>query len=311
MVHILHKDTHTIEEKGATKKKLNIVQKLDSFQKTAIRQKVHSFFMEGELPTLDKIEQEKYSHRTPRNSNLADKIYKRNSFFRNEQCNIYYLDETWVNAGQTVTKVWTTFNKSRQAFVEGVSTGSKNPTDDCQWVFECSKTGDYHETMDAIHFEEWFRKVISKMQPNDVVVMENASYIATREKTLTTQWKKQQITDWLISKNVECEAVDKKPHLMKRVDAVKINYQKYVTGEIATEKGVTVLRLPPYHCELNPIELKNGRIVWNTLKKLKQTDSVARGIDDQIDNTVDRIVINLLENSESDTSSIISSEMLS
>lgn len=52
-----YKDTHTIEEKGATKKKLNIIQKLDSFEKTAIRQKVHSFFMEGELPTLDKIVQ--------------------------------------------------------------------------------------------------------------------------------------------------------------------------------------------------------------------------------------------------------------
>ncbi|KAL0830008.1 hypothetical protein ABMA28_003466 [Loxostege sticticalis] len=149
---------------------------------------------------------------------------------------------------QTVTKVWTdtTVNKSRQAFVEGVSTGSKNPTgkgkrlivvhvgnengflDDCQWVFECSKTSDYHETIDAIHFEEW-----------------------RTEKTLITQWKKQQIIDWLNSKKY----------------AVRKKYQKYVTDEMAKEKGMTVLIFPPYHCELNPIELVwadvNGHVARN------------------------------------------------
>lgn len=43
-------------------------------------------------------------------------------------------------------------------------------------MFECSKTGDYHESMDARHFEEWFEKVLVKMQRNDVIVMDNASY---------------------------------------------------------------------------------------------------------------------------------------
>ena len=36
---------------------------------------------------------------------------------------------------------------------------------------------------------------------------------------------------------------------------------KYVVDELALKRGITVLRLPPYHCELNPIEL-----VWAQVK---------------------------------------------
>lgn len=98
--------------------------------------------------------------------------------------------------GHTVGKVWqdTTMESSRQARVAGLSTGAKNPTgkgkrlivvhignedgflDDCEWVFESSTTGDYHESMDAPHFEEWFGKVLQKLRRGDIIVMDNASY---------------------------------------------------------------------------------------------------------------------------------------
>lgn len=31
--------------------------------------------------------------------------------------------------------------------------------EDCHWVFESLKTGDYHENIDASYFEEWFASV--------------------------------------------------------------------------------------------------------------------------------------------------------
>lgn len=93
-------------------------------------------------------------------------------------------------------KAWKdqTVKSAKQAFLEGLSTGAKDPTtkgkrlivvhvgnedgflEDCKWVFEAKKSGDYHENMDAEHFEEWFSKVLTKMQPNDVIVLDNASY---------------------------------------------------------------------------------------------------------------------------------------
>ncbi|KAB0799818.1 hypothetical protein PPYR_07698 [Photinus pyralis] len=50
--------------------------------------------------------------------------------YRNEGRAIYYLDETWLNEGHTKQKVWTDDNvrTRRQAFVEGLPTGLKNPS---------------------------------------------------------------------------------------------------------------------------------------------------------------------------------------
>lgn len=98
--------------------------------------------------------------------------------------------------GHTVSKTWvdTEVKNSRDAYKDGLSTGAKEPTskgkrlivvhignengfvDGCQWVFEAKKTGDYHENMDAPHFENWIAKVLEKLQANDVIVLDNASY---------------------------------------------------------------------------------------------------------------------------------------
>jgi hypothetical protein len=50
--------------------------------------------------------------------------------YRDENRKIYYLDETWVNAGHTTTKAWMdeSVTSSRRAFLDGLSTGLKNPT---------------------------------------------------------------------------------------------------------------------------------------------------------------------------------------
>ncbi|KAJ8911544.1 hypothetical protein NQ315_012797 [Exocentrus adspersus] len=132
--------------------------------KNVIRRKVHSFYFKKEIPTLNKILSElsedndlpKLSRnklwsvlrelnfcweKQNRKSILIDKdeiICWRRSYlrsirkFREEGRNIYYLDETWVNEGYTVTKVWQDKNvkSSRQAFLDGLSTGFKAPSDE-------------------------------------------------------------------------------------------------------------------------------------------------------------------------------------
>nr|CAH7729528.1 unnamed protein product [Callosobruchus chinensis] len=112
--------------------------------------------------------------------------------FRAENRKIYFLDETWVNAGHTQQKVWldSSVKSSRQAFMDGLSTGLKNPSvfnrkksflgkgkrliichigsvdgfvPDALWAFESKKTGDYHEEMDGASFENWFSNTLSKI----------------------------------------------------------------------------------------------------------------------------------------------------
>ena len=51
-----------------------------------------------------------------------------------------------------------------------------------------------------------------------------------------------------------------KPGLLEQIHKANIP-KKYVIDEIATTAGYPVLRLPPFHCVFNPIEM-----VWNQLK---------------------------------------------
>ncbi|XP_022831023.1 uncharacterized protein LOC111359655 [Spodoptera litura] len=236
------------------------------------------------------------------------KYLKNMKTFREQGRPIYYLDETWVNAGHTVDKVWedTTVKTRKQAFLEGLSTGAKNPTSkgnrliilhiggeegfvpESELVFECKGTGDYHESMNAAKFENWVKEMLPRLragfrgrgppllccpeasgplnpalprlEPTAVVVMDNASYHSRRkEKTSVTSWNKTNIQKWLTSKKITYEPKETKVQLLEK--GVKTEYQSYVIDEMAKEVGVEVLRLPPYHCELNPIEL-----VWADVK---------------------------------------------
>ncbi|XP_072380710.1 uncharacterized protein [Diabrotica undecimpunctata] len=139
---------------------------------------------------------------------------------RNGNRKIYYLDETWINAGHTKSKTWIdkSVTSSRKAFLDGLSTGLKNPSGkgkrliichigsedgfvaDALWSFESKKSGDYHEEMDRKGFESWFEKTLPKLEANSVIVMDNASYHSRKsEKIPTTSSRKADIQEWLCS----------------------------------------------------------------------------------------------------------------
>ncbi|XP_061717563.1 uncharacterized protein LOC133525293 [Cydia pomonella] len=279
--------------------------------------------------------------------------------------NLYLFTELYISyilciLGHTVGKTWVDENikSAKQAFKEGLSIGAKNPVskgkrlivvhvgneegflDDCKWVFEAKKTGDYHENMDAPHFEKWFGKVLTKMQPEDVIVLDNASYHSRREeRTPTMQWRKGDIQGWLRSKNILYDDKYVKKELMDLVNPVKEKYQSYVIDEMAKKKDITVLRLPPYHCELNPIELiwadikgyvarNNTTFNFKDLKKLvedgieqvtkekwancvehvKKEEKKMCDLDHTIDKTMDKFIINVTDSSSESSEYSSSSE---
>ncbi|XP_026324028.1 uncharacterized protein LOC113233205 [Hyposmocoma kahamanoa] len=136
--------------------------------------------------------------------------------------------------GHAVKKTWvdTKIKSSREAFLEGLTTGLKNPigkerrliislvgseegfVDGGLLIFKSKKkTEDYHDEMNSDHFEEWLRDSVVKAE------------------------------------------------LLEIVNKEKHNYQQLAVDKLAAEHGVTILRLPPYQCELNPIEL-----VWAQVK---------------------------------------------
>lgn len=291
-------------------------------QNTPFAAKFMDFFFQNEIPTLKKILNEikkdsslpkvslRILKRTLREMNFRFLKRNRKSLliekneitlwrrkylekirdFREKGKNIYYTDETWLNEGHTVGKVWQDLNirSSRQAFMEGFSRGLSNPSgkgrrliithigsesgflDGGLNVFESRKTGDYHEDMNSDVFERWFSSVLSLVEPGSVIVMDNAPYHSRRqEKIPTTAFKKAEIAEWLASKNIYFEETMLKVQLLELVRLNKNKYIKYAVDEMAREKNVTVLRLPPYHCELNPIELIWAQIKSDVARKNK------------------------------------------
>ncbi|KAH6936075.1 hypothetical protein HPB50_013064 [Hyalomma asiaticum] len=136
----------------------------DTFALAALRRKVHGYFMRNEMPTAEKLRNDVISdtdmdmptistrtmqrmlndlgflfRKRKRNSALLERddiVAWRRKYLRTiremrrQQRTIYYLDETWVNAGHTKETVWTdTKVMSRQdAFRQGLSTGLRAPS---------------------------------------------------------------------------------------------------------------------------------------------------------------------------------------
>lgn len=126
-----------------------------------------------------------------------------------------------------------------------------------------SKMADYHHNMNSQNFNKWLvQKLIPNLGKPSVVVMDNASYHTVRKnKPPTTVNLKADIQKWLNENNIPFEEYLYKSELLCLVDKYKPD-PIYEADEILRENGHEVLRLPPYHCDLNPIEL-----IWSQAKR--------------------------------------------
>lgn len=106
--------------------------------------------------------------------------------------------------------------------------------------------------------------------------MDNAPYHSIKlEKLPNQQWNKAQLIEWLQTKGKAADMSMLKAELMQSVALIKENFNKYLIDEKAKEHNKTVLRLPPYHCELNPIE-----IVWSMVKRYVKSHNTIYKIND-------------------------------
>lgn len=256
-----------------------------------------------------------------------------------------YLDETWVNQNYTVSKCWvdTTAKKA---------TGIKVPTGkgsrliilhagtkygfvkNADLVFQAKNSGDYHDQMTATKFEEWFKKqLLPNIPPKSVIVMDNASYHSVQlEKMPTKSWLKNDIKEWLIKKGEQPGDELYKNQLYNLTKKYNTG-KKYVIDTIAKDAGHRVVRLPPYHCQYNPIELIWAQVKRNIAEKnnykmadlkllvkqslegvtpanwmnaVKHTDELQEEdtkLDGTVDHVLDSFVINTADTSDEDTDS--------
>jgi hypothetical protein len=116
--------------------------------------------------------------------------------FRSKDRKIYFLDETWLNEGHATSKVWvdSAVKSRKQAFLSGLSSILKELTgkgrrlltayigsdsgfvDGSLLVFKTKSMQEYHKEMTREVFLTWIQYILPKLEPNSVIVMDNASH---------------------------------------------------------------------------------------------------------------------------------------
>ena len=87
-------------------------------------------------------------------------------------------------------------------------------------------------------------------------------------ETTVSKWKKQQYIDWLKSKDIAVPKKNLRAELWNMCKQERDRYPAKIVESIAKNAGHETLRLPPHHCELNPIEM-----VWRVLKNYVATEN--------------------------------------
>ena len=139
-------------------------------------------------------------------------------------------------------------------------------------VFQSKKaTGDYHDEVTSEHFEEWFHdSLMPNIPANSLIVMDNAPYHSRRlEPVPTMSSRKQMMQDWLTAREIEFPENALKRELYTLIKMSNFT-PKCAVDEMAKAAGHEVVHLPPYHCELNPIEL-----AWSMYHSLSSVCSVS------------------------------------
>jgi hypothetical protein len=143
------------------------------------------------------------------------------------------------------------------------------------------KTGDYHGQMNRDLFEKWFGEMlIPNIPENSLIIMDNASYhnILSEYSPPTPLCSKKKIKEWLDYNKIYCRDDCLKPELveiLKKMTAEPI----YIVDEIARSYGHEVIRTPPYHPELQPIET-----CWGVVK-----NHVGRKCDFTMNNLIEQL----------------------
>lgn len=199
-------------------------------------------------------------------------------FYREQNRSIVYIDETYVHKGHTVSKSWS--DNSANGFCSNISKGERliiihaggemGFLPNTLSIFKSgTKTGDYHDEMNSKNFGTWITtQLLDNLPSNSVVVIDNAPYHNIQEdRAPNSNSKKGEMVQWLSLKNIPFSTSMLKPQLYEIIKNNKKHHIKYKFDSMFTQCGHSVLRLPPYHPTLNPIELIWAQVKNNVARK--------------------------------------------
>ena len=192
-----------------------------------------------------------------------------------------YLDESYVNKNHSNDYIWyceedgpgvqkPTGKGERLIILHAITQAGWVPG--AKLVFQSSKkTGDYHGQMNYELFAKWFeQKLLANLSEPSLIILDNASYhnVLSENSAPTESCTKERIRYWLAKNHIPVPEDCLKAELVELLTKIA-PAPTYAIDEIAEKKGHQLLRTPPYHPELQPIET-----CWAVVK-----NAVARNCD--------------------------------
>lgn len=199
-----------------------------------------------------------------------------------------YLDESYVNKNHSNDFTWysgedgpwiqkPTGKGERLIIINAITAGGWVPG--AKLTFKSTKkTGDYHGQMNLELFSKWFKnQLLPNIPKKSLIIMDNASYhnCLASYSAPTSSGKKEKICQWLKQNKIPVRDDCLKAELIELLEKLT-PASTYIIDEIAKSQGHEVLRTPPYHPELQPIET-----CWGIVK-----NEVARNCDFTMANLV-------------------------
>ncbi|XP_076043134.1 uncharacterized protein LOC143026502 isoform X2 [Oratosquilla oratoria] len=196
-----------------------------------------------------------------------------------------YLDETWIaqnecvksqNVGDREVEPPLKSGKGDQFII--LHAGGENgfvPGG----LLMCGST-EHHDSMNSESFHAWFEEqLLPNIQENSIIIMDSASYhnkyINKAPKRSSTKYE---ILHWLNENSIPHDPTHTRSELLTLINTNR-HRQEYEIDKIASSCGHKVLRLPPYHCHLNPMQ-----VIWDAVKnEIKEkyiTQNSSQGIEE-------------------------------
>lgn len=209
--------------------------------------------------------------------------------YRLEGRPIVYTDETYIHSTHTVKKGWESDGKSanpRLPLSKGGRVIIVHAGGEMGFIANCltmwkstQNTGDYHGDMNFANYKKWLiEKLIPNLPPRSVLVIDNASYHNVQVyKVPTSNSTKLEMIAWLKKCDISFPEHMLKVELYELIKNRRDEFKRFCIDDLLEEKGHSVLRLPPYHPELNPIEL-----VWADVKNWVARNNVSLKMSDVI-----------------------------
>jgi transposase len=224
-----------------------------------------------------KVNNRKILIESPRLKSLKIKFLRKYLQYKEENALFVFLDETWIYQNGAPIRRWLNENDRRTMPKKITVTEGKRFTvlhagckfgflEGCKFLLNSNiDSADYHKTMNGELFKKWVEEqLVPSLQcfhQKVVVVMDNAPYHSVLvERPPTYSWNKLNLQSWLTERKIPFSMKLTKKELMTIIRS-RIGTKKYQIDELLHTQSVEVLRLPPYNCQYNPIEL-----VWGFCK---------------------------------------------